>query len=82
MKAKVIKKNNKQLLDTIKSILETESARVESCINLCAKCIETTISQIYPGTLTEELKDTFYAFMTHGVSVVLIKNQQKKEDNT
>ena len=79
MKVKVAKKKAKDTLSKLQPILEAESARVESCINLCTKCIETTISQIYPGTLTQEENDSLQSFIIHGISVVLIKQNHKGE---
>ena len=80
MKVKVAKKKTKEALSKLQPILESESARIESCINLCTKCIETTVSQIYPGTLTQDEKDTLQSFIIHGISVVLIKQNQKGEE--
>lgn len=79
MKAKVIKKQNKQLLDALKPIIEAESDQVESVLNSCANIINDLTDRLFPNE-SEEIKDTFYAFMTHGLSVVLIKSQQKKEN--
>lgn len=79
MKAKVIKKQNKQLLDSFKPIIEAESEQVESALNSCANIINGITNRLLPNA-TEELKDTFYAFMTHGLSVVLIKSNEKKEN--
>lgn len=79
MKAKVIKKQNKQLLDAIKPIIEAESEQVKSAVNSCANIINDLTERLLPNE-SEEIKDTFYAFMTHGISVVLIINQRKKEN--
>lgn len=79
MKAKVIKKQNKQLLDTLKPIIEAESAQVESALNSCADIINGISNRLLPNA-SEELKDTFYTFMTHGLTVVLIKQNKKGEE--
>lgn len=78
MKAKVIKKQNKQLLDTIKPIIEAESEQIESALNSCAHIITGITKRLLPNA-SEELKDTFQSFMTHGLTVVLIKSNNKKE---
>ena len=79
MKVKVAKKKAKESLSKLQPILEAESEQVESAINSCTTIIQGLTNRLLSQAHQED-KDTLQSFIIHGISVVLIKQNQKGEE--
>lgn len=80
MKVKEAKKYAEKRFNELKPILTENSGAIENALDACVDVINSLTESLIPFE-NQEVTDTFHSFICHGISVALIQQKNKGENN-